>query len=78
MHPLAPDLSQLTQEELASRYNDLMSRLNQAYRIGPMGMIPQMQMLLEDYRAELGKRQQKQLEEMEKTGSSFKNIIDIK
>jgi hypothetical protein len=77
-HPLAPDLSQLSQEELASKYNDLMSRMNQAYRIGPVGMIPQMQMLLQDYREELGRRQQQQLEEMEKTGSSFKNIIDIK
>lgn len=55
-----------------------MSRMNQAYRIGPVGMIPQMQMLLQDYREELGRRQQQQLEEMEKTGSSFKNIIDIK
>lgn len=76
-HPLVPDLSQLSQEELAGKYNDLMSRLNQAYRIGPMALIPQMQMLLDDYRAELGQRQQKQLAEMEKTGSSFKNIIDI-
>lgn len=77
-HPLAPDLSQLSQEELTNKYNDLMSRMNQAYRIGPVGMIPQMQMLLQDYKEELGRRQQKQLEEMEKTSSSFKNIIDIK
>jgi len=77
-HPLAPDLAQLSQEELTNKYNDLMSRMNQAYRIGPVGVIPQMQMLLQDYREELGRRQQKQLEEMEKTSSSFKNIIDIK
>jgi hypothetical protein len=77
-HPLAPDLKGLSMEDLTKKYNDLMGKLNQAYRSGPYGIIPQMQMLLEDYQQEMQNRQQKQLEEMEKNSKNFKNIIDIK
>lgn len=78
MHPLAPKLSELSMEELTKKYNELNSKLNQAYRTGPFGIIPQMQMLLEDYQLELQERHRKQLEEMEKNSKNFKNIIDIK
>ena len=77
-HPLAPNLSGLSQEELMKKHNELMTKLNQAYRFGPSGIIPQMQMLLDDYRNEMQNRQAKQLEEMEKNSKNFKNIIDIK
>ncbi len=78
MHPLAPKLSELSMEELTKKYNELTGKLNQAYRFGPYGIIPQMQMLLEDYQQELQERNKKQLEEMEKASKNFKNIIDIK
>jgi hypothetical protein len=77
-HPLAPRLSELSTEELTKKYNELVSKMNQAYRMGPYGIIPQMQMLLEDYQLEMQNRHQKQLEEMEKNSKNFKNIIDIK
>ena len=77
-HPLAPRLSEMSQEELTKKYNELMAKMNQAYRMGPFSIIPQMQMLLEDYQLEMQNRQQKQLEEMEKNSKNFKNIIDIK
>ena len=77
-HPLAPQLSGLTMEELTKKYNELLSKLNQAYRMGPHGIIPQMQMLLEDYQTELQNRHRAQLEELEKNSKNFKNIIDIK
>jgi hypothetical protein len=78
MHPLAPKLSDLSMEELTKKYNELASKLNQAYRFGPQSIIPQIQMLLQDYQQELQERQKKQLEEMEKNSKNFKNIIDIK
>ena len=78
MHPLAPKLSDLSMEELTKKYNELTSKLNQAYRFGPQSIIPQMQMLLQDYQQELQERNKKQLEEMEKNSKNFKNIIDIK
>lgn len=77
-HPLAPDLSGLTTEELHSKYNDLVSRLNQAYRFGPAQAIPQIQMLQEHYQQEIQNRNAKQMEELQKRSANLKNIIDIK
>jgi len=81
MHPLAPDLSTVSDEELAKKFNDLNRRLGQAYRSGPGQIIPQIQMLMQDYQTEIGRRQQKLMKEMEeradKNGKGFKGIIDI-
>lgn len=81
MHPLAPDLSTVSDDELAKKYNDLNKRLGQAYRSGPSQIIPQIQMLMQDYQNELSRRQEKIMKEMEaradKNGKGFKGIIDI-
>lgn len=77
-HPLAPNLSELSNEELNKKHTELITRLNQAYRMGPFGIVPQLQMMLSHYTEELQRRQEKQLEEMNKQSSNFKNIIDIK
>ena len=81
MHPLAPDISKLSAEELSQKYNDLNKRLNQAWRYGPTAVIPQIQMMLEHYQTEIGERNRKQLEEMnrkaEESGKGYKGIIDI-
>jgi len=81
MHPLAPDLSKLTDEEVANKFNELSKRLGQAYRSGPSQVIPQIQMLMQDYQAELSRRQEKLMKDMEerasKNGKGFKGIIDI-
>lgn len=77
-HPLAPDLKDLTTEELHAKYNDLVSRMNQAYRFGPAQAIPQLQMLQAHYQTEIQNRNAKQMEEMQKTSKNFKNIINIK
>ena len=78
MHPLVTDLSGLSNEDLHKKYNDLMSKMNQAYRSGPTSIIPQMQMILENYRYEMDNRNRKTLEEMEAKGDKFKGIIEIK
>lgn len=77
MHPLVPDLSNLSTEELHKKYNELMSKLNQAYKFGPAGAIPQMQMILENYRYEMDTRNRKIMEEMEAKNDKFKGLIDI-
>lgn len=81
MHPLAPDISKLSTEELSQKYNDLNKRLNQAWRYGPTAVIPQIQMMLEHYQTEISERNRKQLEEMnrkaEESGKGYKGIIDI-
>lgn len=76
-HPLTPDLSKLTMEELTNKHSDLLKRITYAYRIGQSDMVQQLQLLLEDYQAELNERNLKQLEEMNKASKNFKNIIDI-
>lgn len=77
-HPLAPNLSALTNDELHSKYNELNNRFSQAQRAGSMSVLGQMRMLLDDYRAEIGRRQQKLLDDASQKNSNFKNIIDIK
>jgi len=75
MHPLVSDLSD---DELHSKYGELQKRFGQAYRFGPQGIIPQLQMLMQDYQYEIGIRNQKQMEELNKnSGKGPKGIIDI-
>lgn len=77
MHPLTPDLTKLSMEELTAKHSDLLKRITFAYRTGNTAMVQQLQMLLEDYQSELNTRNQRQLEEMQKASKNFKNIIDI-
>jgi hypothetical protein len=77
LHPLAPDLSNLNMDELLEKYNQLTKRYIQAQRLGSGSVLGQMAMLLEDYKSEIGRRQQKMLEEAGSKNKNFKNIIDI-
>lgn len=77
MHPLTPDLSKLTAEELQTKYGDLQKRYGVAFRMGRPDQIYQLQMLIQDYYAEIQRRNAKALEELEKNSKNFKNIIDI-
>lgn len=78
MHPLAPDLNAMKDEELRKKHAELMQRLNQAYRFGNSGLVYQLQMLLEDYTNEINRRNQKQLDELLQKNGNFKDIIDVK
>lgn len=77
LHPLAPDLSALTMDELMTKYNDLNKKYQQAHRSGSGSVIGQLAMLLDDYRYEIARRQQKLLDDASRKTSNFKNIIDI-
>lgn len=77
LHPLAPDLSKLNMEDLLEKYNQLTKRYLQAQRLGSGSVLGQMAILLEDYRSEIGRRQQKMLEEASNKNKNFRNIIDI-
>jgi hypothetical protein len=77
MHPLGPDLTGLTDDELHKKYGELQKRYGQAYRFGPQGLIPQLQMLMQDYQAEISLRNQKHLEDLNKSSKGPKGIIDI-
>lgn len=77
MHPLGPNLSEVPLDELVKKQGDLISRLNSAYRMGRPDIVQQLQMLLGDYQTEIGIRNQRQMDEMQKNSKNFKNIIDI-
>ncbi len=77
-HPLAPDLSNLKDDELYAKVNELHTKMNSAWRLGSNGAVTQMQMLLTHYQEELANRNRKKLEDMEKNSKSFSKIIDIK
>lgn len=77
MHPLVGNLEELSNEDLHKKYNELMAKFNQASRFGPTGVIPQMQLILENYKFEMDKRNRKILEEIEAKNNKFKGIVDI-
>ena len=59
MHPLAPDLSKLTDEELHTKRGELQSRLSRAYQMGSADMVGQLQLLIQDYAMEVERRNAK-------------------
>jgi ribosomal protein L29 len=77
MHPLGPNLTGLSDAELQKKYSELQKRLGQAWRFGPQGLIPQIQMVMEDYQFEINARMQKQMAELDKNSKGTKGIIDI-
>ena len=68
MHPLTPDLTKLTDEELHTKRAELNNRLSYAYRIGNGDMIGQLQLLLQDYAFEVEQRNRKMLDDAQKNG----------
>lgn len=77
-HPLAPNLSELSTDDLNNKYNDLSQRLSQAYRFGMSSAVQQLQMLQMHYQEEIQRRHAQQLEDMQKNNKNFNKIIDIK
>ena len=77
MHPLAPDLSKLTDDELQQKRSELQNRLMMSHRMGNADLVMQLQLLLQDYDMELQTRNQKMLDQMSKASKNFGNIINI-
>jgi hypothetical protein len=78
MHPLAPNLTGLSDDELHKKRAELQNRMTFAYRMGQGEIIGQIQLLLGDYDMEIQKRNQKMLDDMNRNNPNFKDKIDIK
>ena len=78
MHPFTPDLTQVSDAELQKKHTELITKLNAAYRMHNAALISQLQMILDDYNQEIGRRRQKELDEILKKNDKFDKIIDIK
>lgn len=74
MHPLTPSLTKFTDDEVLTKINDLQNRITFSYNMGRPDMIQQLQMVLEDYRYEQQARQQKLMDELQKTMSDKNDI----
>ena len=86
MHPLSPNLRDLSDDDLHKKLADLNKRYMQAYRIGPFQIIPQLQMLIQDYNEEVSRRNAVKMQELQdkldkaskkEDGKGMKGIIDI-
>ena len=78
MHPLAPELSGLSDDELHKKRAELQNRMMFAYRMGHGDMIGQLQLLVGDYDMEIQRRDQKMLDDLQRNNPNFKDKIDIK
>ena len=74
MHPLTPSLTSLSDDEVLTKINDLQNRITFSYNMGRPDMIQQLQMVLEHYRYEQQARQQKLMDELQKTMSDKNDI----
>jgi hypothetical protein len=79
-HPLLENLSELTDQELNERAQDIARKLTSAYKMSTnSALIQQMQLVNGQIQDELRTRQRKELEKlMGNNKKDFKNIIDIK
>jgi hypothetical protein len=68
MHPLTPDLSKLTDEELYTKRSELQNRLGFAYRMGHGDIVHQLNLLIGDYMLEIESRNKKMLDDAQKSG----------
>jgi hypothetical protein len=76
MHPLSPDLSNLTDADLHKKHGELIKRLHQAHRYGS-DVTFQLNMLIGDYQSEIQRRNAVALEEARKNNPNFDGTIDI-
>lgn len=68
MHPLAPDLTKLSDDELHTKRSELQGRMSYAYRIGSADMVAQLQLLIQDYAMEVERRNLKMMDDAQKSG----------
>jgi hypothetical protein len=76
-HPLSPDLTKLTTEELHSKRAELQNRFIFAYRMGNGDLVHQLQLIIDDYALEIENRNRKMLDDAAKNGKNFADKIDI-
>ena len=77
MHPLAPDLREVSLADLEEKRTQLTKNVSQCYATGRHALIYQLNMLLGDYELEIQKRQADMLEQAQKDNESLASRIDI-
>ena len=70
MHPLTPDLTNLSDEDLHTKRGELQSKMSRAYQMGSADMVGQLQLLIQDYAMEVERRNAKMM------ASSNRNVVE--
>jgi len=80
MHPLTPNLHEMSDTELQEKMKELNTKLVQAYRASP-GVVNQIRMVMEDFTEEQQRRDKKSLDKLLDDSSDkqdgWDDIIDI-
>ena len=80
MHPLTPNLHDMSDTELQEKIKSLNTRLVQAYQASP-GVVNQIRMVIEDFTEEQQRRDKKSLDKLMDDSSNkqdgWDDIIDI-
>jgi len=77
MHPLSPDLTSMSDEDLHKKRGELYNRMTFAFQTGNTTMYGQLQLLLGDYDLEIEARNQKMMDKLQSNNKNFGNIINI-
>jgi len=80
MHPLSPNLHEMSDADLNEKIKSLNTKLIQAYRSSP-GVVNQIRMMLDDFTEERMRRDKEQLKKLldqsKDKGNDWDDIIDI-
>ena len=77
MHPLIPNLTELTEEDLLKKINDLHIRIRQAYNMPNPQVSMQLRMLLDDYQREYNNRMAELAKKFAEQSKKYVDKIDI-
>ena len=79
MHPFSGDLSELSDEELYKKINELYDKLKKAaYMSHDQGLLDQLHFLLHDYQLEKTRRYQVEQQKFADENKKYTEVIDIK
>lgn len=78
MHPLSPDLTSMSDDELHTKLSDLQNRAMTAYQTGNGDLVQQVNLLINDYQMEIEARNQRMMDKLQQKNKNFGNIINIK
>ena len=80
MHPLSPNLNEMSDADLNEKIKSLNTKLVQAYQSSP-GVVNQIRMMLDDFTEERMRRDKEQLKKLldqsKDKGNDWDDIIDI-
>ncbi|CAB4130227.1 hypothetical protein UFOVP116_333 [uncultured Caudovirales phage] len=78
MHPLTPNLQELTDAELQAKVFELAKKLRTANNLGNYYLLSQVQLMYNDYLEENKRRDQAKLQSaIDSSGKNFDGIINI-